>query len=273
MDLIRAFLLGVVQALTEFLPVSSSGHLAIANALLPEGANFQSLLIFAHLGTMLATVLVFGKEILGLIASLGSLPQSLREKSWKNEHRMLGIILLASIPTAVIGLGLSSHFEHLTSNLILVGSMLILTGILLLVTRFLQPGTLTEQNFGPGRALLLGLFQGMAILPGLSRSGTTISSSLILGSDRKFAGRVSFLISLPAIAGAGLLDILKGIKDSTFSGSLAPLAVVFATSFILGYIALLFLLKVIEAGRFYLFSIYCFLIGITVIVLRLTQVI
>ncbi len=274
MEILKALVLGIVQALTEFLPVSSSGHLAIANALFHDGgAGFKNLLIMAHFGTMLATLLVFWKEIWGLILSLGKLPQAIKTKQAEPEHKMIWIIILASIPTGILGYFLADRFDALAGNLILVGAMLMVTGIILLVTRFIKEGKRTETDFGAGRALILGLFQGFAIMPGISRSGTTISTSLVLGAERKFAGRVSFLISLPAIAAAALLDVLKELKAGTLNGSILPMAVIFTVSFVIGYFALKLLLRLIEGGKFYIFSVYCLLAGAVTIVLRLLKVI
>ncbi len=274
MEVIKAAVLAIVQALTEFLPVSSSGHLAIADALFKEGTtSLQSYIIITHFGTMLATLIVFIKEIWAMVLSLGTIPTAIKEKKAGPDLKMIGLIIVASIPTGVMGVLLADHFEAFTSNLVLVGIMLIITGGILLVTKYLPQGARTEKDFKWWRALILGTAQGFAIMPGISRSGTTISTSLMLGADRKFAGRISFLISLPAIAAAGILDLVKEYKSVGISGDLLPLGLAFVVSFGVGWLALKLLLKLIQGGKFHYFSLYCFLLGAATIVLRLTGVI
>ena len=273
MEFIKAIVLGVIQGLTEFLPVSSSGHLAIAGALFPAGANnMETTIIVLHLGTMLATVIVFWKEIVTIFAAIPQIPSAIREKKASDELKMMWYIIVASIPTGLMGVFLAKYFEGLTQNLVLIGLMLLVTSVILIITRFLSGGKLKEQKFGTLRAFILGTAQGFSIMPGISRSGTTIATSLYMGADRAFAGRISFLISLPAIFAAVLLDFYKNMH-AIKTLHLAPLAVGLVVSFIVGYIALKLLLKLVEKGKIFWFSIYTFILGTATIILRLAHLI
>jgi len=208
MDLIKAIILGFIQGVTEFLPISSSGHLALADKLFPGGQADILFFTITHLGTMLATMVVFKKEIIAMIFSLKNLWIRIKNKNIDNNQRMLFYIFVGSVPTGVAGIMLADKFESMTDNMHFVASMLIITGLILFMTKYIPSGTKKENDFGALRAFGVGCAQGVAILPGISRSGTTISATLLLKGERNFAGRLSFLMSLPAILAANLLECL-----------------------------------------------------------------
>jgi undecaprenyl-diphosphatase len=276
MEILRSIILAVVQGLTEFIPVSSSGHLAIADALFDNITdNLKTYIAITHFGTLFSVIWVFWDDIIRLLKSLLTIPSAIKEKSMNDDLKMVVYIVTASIPTAIIGLLFTRVYVDLTANLIIVGAMLLVTGGVLLVSRFIKVDenkAKDASNFGILNALILGTVQGLAVMPGISRSGATISTALILKSDRKFAGRVSFLISLPAVAGAALLEWIEISQDGCpFSTGIInfPMVLAFLLSFIVGLVALKVLLKFVDKGKIHVFSYYCFGIGILSIVLRI----
>ena len=212
MQLQQAIILGAIQGLTEFLPVSSSGHLVLMQNLF--GINEPEILfdIFLHLGTLVAICIVFIKEILSILLTIWRLPGLLRSsKSWlqlfkENEDiRIAALIITGSIPTAILGLMLERWSDQLFGSVGLVGFMLLVTGCLLALTRRVQTEDRFIKQVTVKDSLIIGLVQGFAVIPGISRSGATISVALFLGINREVAGRFSFLLSIPAILGALIL--------------------------------------------------------------------
>lgn len=281
MEIVRAVVLAIVQGLTEFLPISSSGHLAITDAIFPGSLdNLKTFIVFTHFGTMIATIWVFWDDIVKLFKSLLTIPKAIKEKKMNAELKTVLYIVIASVPTGAMGFFLADKFDSLTGNILLIGAMLILTGFILLVPHFVRKdknnknntSRRTAKNFGWWRSLILGVAQGLAIIPGISRSGTTISTMLLMKSERKFAGRLSFLISLPAISAATMMELVALKKEFgclTGAVGIVPLIVSMLVAFGVGLLALKLLLKLVEKGKFYLFSFYCFAVGITVVVLNL----
>ncbi len=249
--------LGAVQGLTEFLPVSSSGHLAIAQHYLPgfsqPGIMFDVML---HVGTLVAVTFYFKKEIGALLWSpFSSAPESALYR------RLLVLLIAGSIPTAIIGLSFKDFFEGLFENLTVVSLMLLVTGVLLFVSeRFRRKGRL-EGELTLSDALIVGTVQGFAIVPGISRSGSTIATLLLKGVDGETAARFSFLLSLPAICGAALLSLrdLEHISTQQFSFYLAGAGVAFVT----GMLSIHFLMGVIRNRRLFAFALYCWIAGAT----------
>ncbi|KIX15009.1 undecaprenyl-diphosphate phosphatase [Dethiosulfatarculus sandiegensis] len=255
LDLMDSIWLGLVQGLTEFLPVSSSGHLVLGQKLL--GLSEPAILfdVVVHVGTLLAVFACFYKDIWAMIRSL-----------WATDHeagegrRLLYLVIVGSVPTALMGFFLKDLFESMFGSLYAVGLALIVTGFLLTATRLAQSGGRSLMQVGAGRALLIGLAQGMAITPGISRSGTTISIGLLLGMDRKLAAHYSFILSIPAIMGALLLELLHlepGVGIFTPSLMLGG-----ATAAVSGFLALKVLLRVVDRGKLHLFSPYCWALGL-----------
>ena len=264
MSLINAIILGIVQGLTEFLPVSSSGHLVIAEHLLPgwhqPGIVFEILL---HLATLLAVVIFFRHDLILLIKSIYT-PGSQAAK----QRRFLLMLILATIPTGIIGLTGKSFFTSLFNRLDVVGGMLLVTALLLWLAEKKNPAKLTKSSTGVVDAIGIGITQGLAIIPGISRSGSTIAVGMILGLEPRSAARFSFLLSIPAISGAALLNIreISSIPAnqilSCLCGALAAL--------VTGLMALKFLLMIIEERRLKIFAVYCSVVGSITLLLALT---
>ncbi len=272
MNIFKAVILAVVQGLTEFLPISSSGHLAIANRIFPGlGGDITSFLLIVHFGTMFATLWVFWDEVIALFKSLVTIPKAIRDKEMNNDLKMVVYIVIGSIPAVLVGLLFKSRFESMVNNMIFIGSMLLVTAVVLFLTYFLKGGEKTEKDFGFWRPIVVGLAQAVAIIPGISRSGATISSALYLKADRKFAGRLSFLMSLPVILGANLYEWFSAPSCPLSEGKWIYLAGFFV-AFLVGLGALKILLKLVEKGKIYFFAIYCFLLGLTTIILSATGV-
>lgn len=275
MNIIKAVILAIIQGLTEFLPISSSGHLAIADKIISgDLGSLGQFTITVHFGTMMATIWVFWDEIIRLLKSLGTIPQAIKEKKWNDDLKMVMYIIIATIPTAIIGYFFNEQFEGFMNNLTLVGIMLLVTAVILFLTRFSQQGDKKEGKFGFLNSLWLGLAQTAAMMPGISRSGTTISTALFLKSDREFAGRASFLISLPAIIGANVYEFAKLRSQGVcpFGQGVWIQMAGFLVSFGIGLAALKLLLHLIKKGKFFYFSIYCLVLGITIIILSQTGV-
>lgn len=259
-------ILGFVQGLTEFLPVSSSGHLVLFQNLFGLREPELLLDIALHMGTLLAVVVVFAREIGELFTALVQLPRLWREAGGltpllaSNATVRLGmLIVVGSVPTAVIGLALKDYADRLFGSVALVGLMLCATGVLLLATRFLRGEERSIFRVSGYHALWIGLAQGLAITPGVSRSGATIATALLLGVNRDLAGRYSFLLSLPAILGA----LVVGLDVDTISTSVPALAIGVGTlaAAVVGYAALKLLLAVVRQGHLYRFAPYCFVVG------------
>jgi undecaprenyl-diphosphatase len=267
MEPIYAVTLGVVQGLTEFLPVSSSGHLVLFQNLF--GFREPELLfdISLHVGTLLAICLVFFRELRSLLTTLLRLPRLLtaaggiRPLFAENQDvRLAALIVLGSIPTAFLGLLFHRVADRIFGSVGIVGAMLLITGTFLWLTRRLAGRSRPLEQVHSGDALTIGLVQGMAILPGISRSGSTICAALFLGIDRELAGRYSFLLSIPAIIGALALGLDGSLADSSVSAAMMLLGG--ATAAATGYVALRVLLRVVRQGRLYRFAPYCWAVGL-----------
>jgi len=266
MNLTEAVLLGVVQGLTEFLPVSSSGHLVLFQNLLGLKGPLLAFDISVHVGTLFAVVIYFFKDIIGILKALAKwlsvLPDRQAASILLKEDREIRIALLiitGSIPTAILGLLFKEIAETLFSSVTIVGVTLIITGIILWCTRSLQAAGHGIRQFTVKNSLAIGLVQGLAIIPGISRSGSTIAAGLFLGLDRETAARFSFLLSIPAVAGAGLL----GAGDLLGQSSLPTTIIATGTlvSCIVGYASLKLLVWMVRRGRLHFFAPYCAVLG------------
>ncbi len=272
MEIYQAIILGILQGLTEFLPVSSSGHLALGQYSLGITEPTLFFDVSLHMGTLLAVAVVFYKDIRSMITSLIGLGKSLSkfdnnvgEKFRNNPNiRVALFIILGSIPTALLGLFLKQYVESLFTSINFVGTMLLITGTFLWLTKTLPKSKVTIMAMDYKQALIIGLCQGMAVLPGISRSGSTISAALFMGVGRDTAARFSFLLSIPAILGAELLSF----KDFISQGISFDFSIIYGTliSFVVGYLALILLLKIVKNGRLYLFAPYCWILGIIAII-------
>jgi undecaprenyl-diphosphatase len=255
MTLIQALLLGALQGATEFLPVSSSGHLAIAQHFLPgfsqPGVLFDVML---HVGTMVAVAIYFRRELAALLAS-----PFRRGEAARLQQRLLGLLIVGSIPTAIIGLTFKDFFEGLFENIIVVSLMLLVTGILLFVAERFRRGGRKEGELTLTDALVVGTVQGCAIIPGISRSGSTIAALLLKGVDGETAARFSFLLAMPAVFGAAMLSArdLGAVATTQIPLYLAGMGVAFLT----GLASIHLLLAVIRRRRLIAFAVYCWLAG------------
>jgi len=268
MDTFSAVLLGAVQGLTEFLPVSSSGHLVLGGVLLGFEEPHFFFGILVHAATLIATVAYYRKSLLvmaeqcisalkGIASGRVSLGHALQEFP---EARLTALIVVSMVPTGIIGVGFKDALQGLFAAPQLVAGMLLVTGTILLSTRFFAHTHNNHNALSFRGALLIGLVQGLAIIPGISRSGSTIACALFLGVERELAARFSFLMSLPVIFGALLLQILDG--GSGAADSVISLAAGFLAAAAVGTVALAVLVPVVKRGRLYLFSWYLFPAGL-----------
>jgi len=258
MSWIEALILGIVQGLTEFLPVSSSGHIELGKAIFgADAADDLMFSVIVHTATMLSTIVVFRKDIWHLMV------QAMRFE-WNAETRFLTLIAVSMIPTSVVGLLFESQIAQLfEGHAMFVGFMLLITATLLFSTRFAKP---MNKEVGFLTAFIIGLAQTVAILPGISRSGATISTALLFGIDRTAATRFSFLMVLPPIAGATLIKIKDLLENpASYSQELLPLGVGFVAAFISGAVACSWMITLVRKGNIVWFSIWCLLIGLTAI--------
>lgn len=254
--MIRYLILGIVQGLTEFLPVSSSGHLVIAERLLrtdPPGVLLEGLL---HIGTLAAILLVFRNDLFDIARSLT--PRGSIER-----RKEIGLLAIGTGPIAVFGFLFRGRIEAAFSSLTVVGWSLIATSALLALTGLVKRRA-ERSGVRPSDALLIGLFQSAALLPGLSRSGATISSGILSGLTPERSARFSFLLAGPALFGAGVLSLFSVPSGEPVDR--AGLVIGTATAFIVGVIAIRTLLALIARGRLWIFSIYCLSLGAFILV-------
>ena len=252
----------MIQGLTEFLPVSSSGHLVVSQHLfgLKEPQLFLDVML--HLGTLLAILVVFWKDVWGIADGMrgGLLGSGDSEPAGILYRRLFWLVAAATIPTAVVGLLLKDHVESLFGSTTLVGGAFLVTGTILWCSKLARNNTKNVNRISFGVAILIGLGQVLAITPGISRSGTTISVALLLGMDRGLATRFSFLMAIPAIMGAAVLQ-LRDISAIPFE-ILPAVAAGTLVAAVSGYVALKILMRVVTRGNFPLFAYYCWGIGI-----------
>ena len=272
METLEIFILGIVQGLTEFLPVSSSGHLVLFQHVFGMKEPQLLLDVCLHVGTLIAVFVVFFKELQRLASVLFRLPVLVRNAGGivslfqqNPDFRILVLIGFGTIPTAVLGLFFHTQIDLLFGTTRVAGIMLLVTGLLLFLTRRVTAPGRPVAAMTIRDALIIGLSQGMAILPGLSRSGTTISTALLLGVQRETAGPFSFLLSIPAIFGALLLQLSSSLTPSPVS--LKMLLLSSATAAVTGFFALKILLRFVNQGRLSVFAPYCWVVGVLVLIL------
>lgn len=259
MNFIESIILGIIQGLTEFLPVSSSGHLELGKALLHiELENDLLFSIIVHAATTLSTIVVFRNDIMLIIRDIFKF-------EWNESTQFAAKIILSMIPVGIVGLLFKNEVEgFFQGDIQLVGFMLCLTGVLLLLTHFIKDRQGGEVTFW--RAIVIGIAQAVAIIPGLSRSGATISTALLIGTDRSKAARFSFLMVILPIIGATLLEV-KDYLEQPSTLDLSPLVLVagFVSSFVAGLFACKLMIDLIKKGKLIYFSIYCFIVGISAV--------
>jgi undecaprenyl-diphosphatase len=248
MKLFEIIILSLVQGITEWLPISSSGHLLITQHLLKISVPIYYNILL-HFATILVIIMVYYKEIWKILLAFSTL-------NFKNEYAKLGLyIIIASIPTAIIGFTFKNLILSFFINLHIVGIGLLATGIILLATKYFNG----KRKISLLESIYIGTVQGLAILPGVSRSGATISSGLILGIRKELIATFSFLLSIPAILGASILEYESGIITK-------EILLAMALTVFIGYISLKFTIKLINQNKFYYFSPYCITVGILLII-------
>ncbi|NNM24117.1 MAG: undecaprenyl-diphosphate phosphatase [Flavobacteriaceae bacterium] len=259
MDAWEAVLLGVVQGLTEFLPVSSSGHLELGKAILGDQSVPEESLLFTvvlHFATALSTLVVFRKDVWQIISGLFKF-------TWNEETKFSLKILLSMVPAALIGYFFESELEgFFGGGIAFVGAMLIVTAILLWLA---DRAKNTGRKVSYSNAFVIGIAQAIAMLPGISRSGATISTSVLLGNDKSKAARFSFLMVVPLIFGKIAKDIVSGDLSSE-SGNLVNLGLGFTAAFIAGMFACTWMITLVRRSKLSWFAVYCLIIGIIAIV-------
>jgi len=260
MSWIEALILGIIQGLTEFLPVSSSGHLELGKAIL--GIEAEESLMFSiavHGATVLSTIIVFRKEILELFAGLFKFKLN-------EETHYIAKIIVSMIPVGIVGVFLKDELKLLfDGNVILVGSMLLVTAALLAFTYYAKE---RDKKITYKNAFVIGLAQALAVLPGISRSGATISTGLLLGNKRPEVAKFSFLMVLLPIIGENFLDITSGEMAASSIGT-TPLLVGSVAAFITGLLACTWMLRIVKKGKLIWFAVYCAIIGITAIITQI----
>jgi len=269
MEILKSIILGIIQGITEFLPVSSSGHLAIMHKILKF--DMENNLFFdttLHFGTLIAVIFFYRKDILSIILSFYKVVKnyekttSLKDNFYKDNNSKLGIfIIIAMIPTGIIGILLKDYVEKFAENLLFVGTALIITSIFLTIYELKKNSNKSIEKFAVKDAVIIGIMQGAAVFPGISRSGSTIATGKILGLEKELAANYSFLISIPAVLGAFLLQ-LKDLFQGEINIDISLFIIGFITSFISGYFSLKFLIWLIKKSGLKIFAVYCFLIGI-----------
>jgi undecaprenyl-diphosphatase len=257
-SLTHTIILAIIQGIAEFLPISSSGHLVIAAALLANNqvAQFDvtDVNIVLHAGTLLSIIVIYWHRIWRLAGE---------------DIRTIPLLIVGTIPVVIVGFTAKSLFEPLLANALLAGGMLIINGAILLITSGIPHGDCRYQEMGMMRALWIGLAQSFAILPGISRSGTTICTGLFAGLSRQDAATFSFLLAIPAIGGASTLEIVHLIKDAELTTPILNLVVGAMIAFVVGLGSLSWLIRWLEKGRLQHFAYWCLLVGAGVVVWQL----
>ncbi|WP_378186293.1 undecaprenyl-diphosphate phosphatase [Aquimarina sp. W85] len=259
MEIIDAIILGIIQGLTEFLPVSSSGHLELGKAILGDNSVPEESLLFTvvlHFATALSTLVIFRKDILVLIQGL--------HKFKNNDETQFALkIIISMLPAVIVGLLFEEQLEQLFGGAIeFVGAMLIITAVLLWLANKAKD---TQKPVSKSNALIIGLAQAIAMLPGISRSGATISTSVLLGNDKTKAARFSFLMVIPLIFGKILKDIISG--DLSYeSGASFPLLAGFLAAFISGLFACTWMISIVKKSKLSYFALYCVIVGVAAII-------
>ncbi len=264
MDWIQALILGVIQGLTEYLPVSSSGHLAIGAHLFGmSGEENLTFTVAVHVATVLSTIVILWKEIVWLFSDLFKF-------KWNDGTRYIVNILISMIPVGVVGLFFKDKVEAIFgSGLLVVGICLLVTAALLTFSYYARPRQ--RESISPWHAFVIGIAQALAVLPGLSRSGSTIATGLLLGNKKEKLAQFSFLMVIPPILGEALLDVkdMAEVGVSTAMAGLSPVAlgVGFLAAFISGCLACKWMIDIVKKGKLIWFGLYCAVVGVLAIVL------
>ena len=265
MSWLEALILGMIQGLTEYLPVSSSGHLAIGSALFGiQGEDNLTFSIVVHVATVLSTLVILWKEVDWIFRGLFKFQMN-------DETKYVINIIISMIPNGIVGLFFKDKVEEIFgSGLVIVGLMLLVTASLLAFSYYAKPRT--KEHISMKDAFIIGLAQACAVLPGLSRSGSTIATGLLLGDKKEKLAQFSFLMVIPPILGEALLDgmkIVKGAAEANADVSLVALIVGFLSAFVFGCIACKWMIDIVKKGKLIYFAIYCAFVGIATLLFSL----
>ena len=269
MDVIDALLMGLLQGLTEYLPVSSSGHLAIASHFFGiEGEANLTFTVAVHVATVFSTLVILWKDIVWIFKGLFDF----KGPGMNESQRYALNILVSMIPVGIVGVFFKDYVEMIFgSGLLIVGICLLLTALLLTFSYYARPRQ--KENISLRDAFIIGLSQACAVLPGLSRSGTTIATGLLLGNNKAKLAQFSFLMVMPPILGEGLLDSIKLMKGEDIAGSISTLSLLigFIAAFVAGCLACKWMINIVKKGKLIYFAIYCAIVGLITIACTLMK--
>ena len=259
LSLFQLLILAVVQGITEFLPISSDGHLVVLSALMLGGDQealdkFIEVNIVLHIGTLFSILVYYWAHVWRLL---------------REDRRVIGMLVVGTLPAVMLGLPIREFWPEMLSNPLLAGIMLPVTGLLLIIASKFQSGEREYTALKYWQVGLIGCAQALAILPGLSRSGTTITSGLVLGLSPRSAATFSFLLALPAIAGAGLLETIKMSRGTTIETPISHLVLAALVSFGVGLVSITLLMRMLQRGKLYYFAWWCIPLGVAVVVWQL----
>ncbi len=268
MNILQSLLLGIIQGLTEFLPISSSGHLVLGQHFLGINSIDTSFEVFLHLGSLLAVILYFYKDIFELAQAFFPIKNEKFPERQVNNRKIVFYLIISTVVTGVIGFLFKDFFEEMFSKPVIVAGLLSVTGLIIFLSDTIRFDHIHTADMGFWRAIVIGLSQSMAILPGISRSGSTIATSLFIGVKRSEAARFSFLLSIPAILGAAVLNLdafLQLDQSMLMSYSIGGLG-----AFVSGYLVISMLLNLIRKRKLKYFAYYCWLISLVSVILVLS---
>lgn len=272
MTYLSSFLLGLVQGVAEFLPISSSGHLSIAQNLLHiDTAVPEFFDVLLHLGTLVAVFAAYWRDICDMVVEfirgVGDLAHGTTPRQVPPARRMILLVIVGTLPLFVV-LPIHKKVQALGSNMVFIGAALVVTGFLLFACDLVRKGRKTERNASLLDVLVVGVGQAIATLPGISRSGMTITAGCFVGFERKFAVRFSFLLSIPAVLGANILSLADAVKAGIVWAEVPMYLVGVATAAVVGYACIRLLRLVAEKGRFGAFAYYCWAVGLLTLLLN-----
>ncbi len=262
MSIFQAIVLGILQGLTEFLPVSSSGHLVIVPAILGWPQPSLAFAVAVHVGTLVAVILYYRREWLRLLGATWGWLRAPRGTRLSGEAAVVPLLLLATVPAGIVGLTLADPVEKLFNNPALVAVALLGTGLVLLVGQKMTREGGRSGDVTPAQALLIGIGQAVAVIPGLSRSGMTISTGLLVGLEKDWAARFAFLLSVPVIAGAGVKEGLDLLAARISSGEWCLLTWGLMASAVSGLLGIHAVVRLVHGRRLWWFAVYCAVVGV-----------
>lgn len=272
MSFFTSILLGFVQGVAEFLPISSSGHLAIAQQLLGLNTEIPPFFdVLLHLGTLLAVFAAYWQDIVAMVRELifgvGDIIHGTTPKPVPPARRMILLIVLGTLPLVLV-LPIHKKVQALSGSMAFIGAALIVTGFLLFACDLIRKGRKNERTATVADVLIVGLGQALGTLPGISRSGMTISAGCFAGFERRFAVRFSFLLSIPAVLGANILSLKDALETGIDAGQIPIYLAGVLTAAVVGYLCIRLLKMIAEKGRFGAFAYYCWAVGLVTLILQ-----